>query len=124
MVQSTKPKIIHITTDEYDLEEFVDGKGFDDVILAFEKLREQYAEYIFLYGFDVKFEANEWGNGFYVNVRRTETPMEVEQRLERNRIAAEKRKLSAEQNKLKKQQQAEEKERKLYEQLKAKFELV
>lgn len=122
MARTVKPKIIHVKTDSYDFDDFIDGKGFDEVIQAFEKLREQYAEYIFLYGFDVKFEVNSWGSDFWINVHRTESPLEVEQRIERNRIAAEKRKESAEKNKLKKQKQAEDKERKLYEQLKAKFE--
>lgn len=123
MAQSTKPKIIHVSTTAINLKEMMNGKGFDDVILAFEKLRERYAEQFFLYGFDVKFEVNNWG-GCSVTVDRTETPIEVEKRVERNRIATEKRRISVEENKLKKKQQAEDKERKLYEQLKAKFEAV
>ena len=117
MAKTTDRKIINVSSTRIDVYLAINGKTPEEVIEYFEALRASTAEYTFIYQYDARFYSR-YSNDVRLEVTRTETDVEYETRMEKNRKIREKKKLNV---KIKVTQK-ERSERKLLAELKEKYE--
>jgi hypothetical protein len=126
-----KPRRISVLRHTVKFSSLFKGKTMESFLHEVDELRAKYAEYSFIYKYDVNLELvrDGWGEqSLVVKVVRTESDKEFSARLEKLRIAkekkdeAERKKAEAEAKILAKKEEAtRQKEMALYEKLKAKY---
>ena len=123
----TKKRVLD-RRDQVFIDDLLDGRTIDDVILDLQSMLRDYEEEIFTRDKEVRFETEYYGYdggmNLYVRVMRWETDREYAKRSEREAAAKERARMIKETKKAKALKQAlttEQEERALFEKLKEKF---